>query len=216
MAPYDSLTANSTTAEIAAAYREFTGSSGGNTTANQDAARTFLASRGIADLEIEKAYNLFELENFKAETDAQLKADEEAFAKSRAEIEAMTLQEQEMIRQQTADYEAAQDRIRAESDAQAQAVALEQAMLQKQLADIQGQQAAEAAKAKANMESMQRTSAEKQAAFKKAGRSAGARPLLGAATPDSMGQGGQSLGSNSSLSGQSGSLGAQQTLGVGA
>lgn len=145
-----------------------------------------------------------------------LRADEEAFNKSRAEIEALTRQEQETIRQQTADYEASQERIRAESAAQAQQQAMEQAIIQKQLADIQAQQASAAEKFKADRDEMQRESAQKQAAARKAGRSSGARPLLGAATPDSMGQGGQSLGGTASLSGESGSLGAQQTLGVGA
>lgn len=157
-----------------------------------------------------------ELEVFQAETAALLRADEEAFARSRAEIEALTQQEQDLIRQQTTEYEAAQERLRAEAEAQAQAQALEQAMIQRQLADIRAQQAEQAAKFKAEMEGMQRDSAQKRAASRKAGRSAGARPLLGAATPDSMGQGGQSLGSDASLSGQAGSLGAQQTLGVGA
>jgi hypothetical protein len=157
-----------------------------------------------------------ELDEFNAQTEAMLRADEEAFARSRAEIEALTRQEEEVIRRQTAEYQVAQERLQAEAQAQAQQQAMEQAIIQKQLADIQAQQAAEAAKFKDNMEGMQRTSAQKMAASRKAGRSAGARPLLGAATPDSMGQGGQSLGSAASLSGQSGSLGAQQTLGVGA
>jgi len=163
--------------------------------------------------QINAAYSK-ELEDFKAQTAAQLKADEEAFAKARAEIEAMSLQEQDLIKQQTADYQAAQDKVRAESEAQAQAAALEQAKIQKQIADIKGQQEAEASKAKSTMEGMQRESAEKMAAAKKAGRTAGARPLLGAATPTSIGQKPQSLGGEASLGGQSASLGANQTLGA--
>jgi membrane protein involved in colicin uptake len=244
MALFESLTASSSPEEIARAYAEFTAGAGGDTKENQDAARTFLESRGIAAPTIEQAYSAYtgptseqiantpgmgaqgigvtgavipsEAELFQAQTDAMLRADEEAFARSRAEIEALTRQEQETIRQQTAEYQAAQERLQAEAQAQAQQQAMEQAIIQKQLADIQAQQAAEAAKFKEGMEGMQRTSAQKQAASRKAGRSAGARPLLGAATPDSMGQGGQSLGSDTSLSGQAGSLGAQQTLGVGA
>lgn len=177
-----------------------------------------------------------ELEGFKAQTAAQIKADQakfdqeqaelnqmlaqslkadsDAFAKARAEIEAMAAQEQESIRQQTADYQAAQDRIRAETQAQAQAAALEQAKIQKQIADVNAQREQEAAKAKSTMEGMQRESAEKVAASKKAGRTAGARPLLGAATPAPMGERSQSLGNEASLGVQGGTLGANQTLGV--
>ena len=174
-----------------------------------DQAAALAPSFGLTPDRVSKALSVTDL-------DAQLIADEEAFNRTRAEIEAMTRQEENLIRQQTSEFQAAQDRIRAESAAQAQTVALEQAMIQRQIAEIRAQQAAEAAKFKENMEGMQRDSAQKQAAAKKAGRSTGARPLLGSATPDSMGQGGQSLGSNASLSGQAGSLGAQQTLGVGA
>jgi membrane protein involved in colicin uptake len=171
---------------------------------------------GAQGLEVTGAVIPTEAELFQAQTDAMLRADEEAFNRSRAEIEALTRQEEETIRQQTVDYEAAQENLRAEAAAQAQAAALQQAMIQKQLMEIQAQQAEAAAKFQAERDGMQRESAQKEAAAKKAGRSAGARPLLGAATPDTMGQGGQSLGSNASLSGQEGTLGAQQTLGVGA
>lgn len=167
------------------------------------------------EVDLFKAQTAAELEAFNRETAALLRADEEAFARSRAEIEALTRAEEEEIKRQAAEYESAQERMRAEAAAQAQATALQQAVLQRQLAEIQAQKEAEAAKFKADREGMQRDSAQKQAAARKAGRSAGARPLLGAATPDSMGQGGQSLGSDASLSGQAGSLGAQQTLGVG-
>lgn len=155
-----------------------------------------------------------ELEDFKAQTAAQLKADEEAFAKARAEIEAMSKQEQDAINQQISDYQAAQDKLRADTEAQAQAAALEQAKLQKQIADIKAQQESEAAKAKSNIEGIQRDSAEKIAASKKAGRSSGARPLLGGATSSTIGQRSQSLGSGSSLGGDGATLGANQTLGV--
>ncbi len=56
---YQSLTAQSTPADIAAAYSQFTSGAGGDTTANQNAARTFLESRGIAAPVIEQAYNQF-------------------------------------------------------------------------------------------------------------------------------------------------------------
>lgn len=59
MALYESLNAQSTPAEIAAAYSQFVGGAGGNTTANQGVARSFLESRGIAAPTIETAYNQF-------------------------------------------------------------------------------------------------------------------------------------------------------------
>ena len=211
MALYESLTASSSASEIARAYDEFAAGAGGDTKENQETAINFLRSRGISDETMSMSYELY---RFQAETDAMLKADEEAFARSRAEIEALTRQEEETIRQQTAEYEAAQERIRAESAAQAQAMALEQAILQRQLAEIQAQQAAAAEKFKAERDEMQRTSAAKQAASRKAGRSAGARPLLGGATPDAIGQKAQMLGGEASLSGQAGTLGAEQTLGA--
>ena len=55
---YSGLTAASTPQQIAEAYDQFISASGGNTTANQDAARTFLESRGIVAPTIEQAYNL--------------------------------------------------------------------------------------------------------------------------------------------------------------
>jgi len=59
MALYESLTAQSTPDQIAAAYQEFTGMSGGDTTANQDAARSYLTNLGIAAPTIEQSYNQF-------------------------------------------------------------------------------------------------------------------------------------------------------------
>lgn len=56
---YQSLSATSTPAEIAAAYSQFVGGAGGDTTANQDVARSFLESRGISAPTIETAYNQF-------------------------------------------------------------------------------------------------------------------------------------------------------------
>lgn len=211
MALYESLTASSSASDIAKAYAEFIGGAGGDIKENQDTAKAFLENRGISEEKIGLSYELYK---FQAETDAMLRADEEAFAKARAEIENLTQQEQDTIKKQTADYQAAQDRIRAQAEAEAQAAALEQAKIQKEIADIKAQQEAEAAKAKAEMEGMQRTSAAKLAASKKAGRSAGARPLLGGATPEAIGQKAQMLGGEASLSGQSSTLGAEQTLGA--
>lgn len=211
MALYESLTASSSASEISNAYAEFAAGAGGDTKENQDTAINFLRSRGVSEEKIGLSYELY---RFQAETDAMLKADEEAFAKARAEIENLTQQEQNTIKKQTADYQAAQDRIRAQAEAEAQAAALEQARIQKEIADIKAQQEAEAAKVKAEMEGMKRTSAAKLAASKKAGRSAGARPLLGGATPETIGQKAQMLGGEASLSGQVGTLGAEQTLGA--
>lgn len=154
------------------------------------------------------------IEQLEAEYAKRLKADEEAFAKTKAEIEAMMEQEKALISEQASAYAAAQEQIMQESQAMAQAMALEQAKIQKEIADIKAEQEAAAAKNKADIESMQRTSAQKEAASKKAGRSAGARPLLGAATPESIGQKAQMLGGEPSLSGQAGTLGAAQTLGA--
>lgn len=144
----------------------------------------------------------------------QNKADEEAFAKARADIEAMAAQEQAVIRQQADEYQAAQQRIYDETQAQAQAAALEQAKMQKQIEEIKAQQAADAAKNKADIEGIQRTSAQKLAASRKAGRTAGGRPLLSGVANASMGQPTQKLGGEGSLAGDVASLGATQTLGV--
>jgi hypothetical protein len=56
---YSSLTASSTPQQIAEAYAQFVGGAGGDTKANQDAAREFLESRGIAAPTIGQAYNEF-------------------------------------------------------------------------------------------------------------------------------------------------------------
>lgn len=53
---YEGLTASSTPAQIAAAYAQFTSGAGGDTAANQNAARTFLESRGITAPTIDQAY----------------------------------------------------------------------------------------------------------------------------------------------------------------
>jgi hypothetical protein len=53
---YEGITAASTPDEIARAYYKFTGEAGGDTTANQDTARTFLESLGIATPTITEAY----------------------------------------------------------------------------------------------------------------------------------------------------------------
>jgi lysophospholipase L1-like esterase len=59
MALFESLNAKSSPQEIAAAYSQFTAGAGGDTTANQDIARSFLESRGIGAPVIEQSYNQF-------------------------------------------------------------------------------------------------------------------------------------------------------------
>jgi hypothetical protein len=56
---YQGLSATSTPAQIAAAYSQFTSGSGGDTTANQDIARSYLTNLGISAPTIEQAYNQF-------------------------------------------------------------------------------------------------------------------------------------------------------------
>lgn len=56
---YQSLTAQSTPDQIAQAYSQFVGGAGGDTTANQDAARSYLTNLGIAAPTIEQSYNQF-------------------------------------------------------------------------------------------------------------------------------------------------------------
>jgi hypothetical protein len=56
---YQNLSATSTPAQIAAAYSQFVGGAGGDTTANQDAARSYLTNLGVASPVIEQAYNQF-------------------------------------------------------------------------------------------------------------------------------------------------------------
>lgn len=59
MALYESLNAQSTPAEIAAAYSQFVGGAGGDTAANQAQAVNFLTGLGITAPTIETAYNQF-------------------------------------------------------------------------------------------------------------------------------------------------------------
>lgn len=59
MALYESLTANSTPEQIAAAYAEFAGGAGGDTAVNQGAAVDYLQSLGIAAPVIDQAYGLY-------------------------------------------------------------------------------------------------------------------------------------------------------------
>lgn len=56
MALYESLNAQSTPEQIAAAYNEFAGGAGGDTTANKEAAASYLTNLGISAPTIESAY----------------------------------------------------------------------------------------------------------------------------------------------------------------
>jgi hypothetical protein len=56
---YQSLSATSTPAQIAAAYSQAISGSGGDTAANQDIARSYLTNLGISAPTIEQSYNQF-------------------------------------------------------------------------------------------------------------------------------------------------------------
>jgi len=59
MALYESLTAQSTPEQIAAAYKEFTGTTGGDTKAAQEAATNYLTNLGISTPTISSAYQSY-------------------------------------------------------------------------------------------------------------------------------------------------------------
>lgn len=59
MALYESLTAQSTPEQIAAAYKEFTGTTGGDTKAAQEAATNYLTNLGISTPTIASAYQSY-------------------------------------------------------------------------------------------------------------------------------------------------------------
>lgn len=59
MALYESLTANSTPDQIAAAYKEYTGMVGGDTQAAQEAAVNYLGNLGISTPTIQSAYQSY-------------------------------------------------------------------------------------------------------------------------------------------------------------
>jgi hypothetical protein len=56
---YESLTASSTPAQIAAAYKDYAAASGGDTQANQERAVDFLSKLGVSAPTIESAYNTY-------------------------------------------------------------------------------------------------------------------------------------------------------------
>ena len=59
MALYESLTSQSTPEEIAAAYKEFAGTAGGDTQKTQEAAVNYLTNLGISAPTIESAYGSY-------------------------------------------------------------------------------------------------------------------------------------------------------------
>ena len=59
MALYESLTSESTPEQIAAAYKEFTGTTGGDTKAAQEAATNYLTNLGISTPTIQSAYQSY-------------------------------------------------------------------------------------------------------------------------------------------------------------
>lgn len=147
-----------------------------------------------------------------AQNQARIDADNQAFAQAQAEIAAQVRAEQDRLAQQRAAYEqqiAAQQEAAAAAQREAEAA---QAAIAAQIAETQRLSAEMAQRAKDEMDAMQRTSAAKIAASRKAGRTAADRSLLsgygvGTSTPSVLGVQG-SMGGG-------GSLGATGTLGVG-
>lgn len=147
-----------------------------------------------------------------AQNQARIDADNAAFAKAQAEIAAQVAAEQQLIAQQRADYEAAIAAQQAAAAAAQREAEAAQAAIAAQIAETQRLSAEMAQRAKDEMDAMQRTSAAKIAASRKAGRTASDRSLLsgygvGTSTPSVLGVQG-SMGGG-------GSLGATGTLGVG-
>jgi hypothetical protein len=147
-----------------------------------------------------------------AQAQAAIYRDNQTFAQAQAEIAAQIAAEQARMAQQRADYEsqiAAQQQAAAAAEAQARA---EQERIAAQIAETNRIAAEMARRNKEEMEAMQRTSAAKIAAGRKAGRTAADRSLLSGfgATPDMPSM----LGVQGSMGGGS-SLGASGTLGVG-
>jgi len=147
-----------------------------------------------------------------AQAQAAIYNDNQTFSRAQSEIAAQVAAEQERMAQQRADYEAqiaAQQQAAAAAEAQARA---EQERIAAQIAETNRIAAEMAQRNKDEMEGMQRTSAAKIAAGRKAGRTAADRSLLSGfgATPGMP----SVLGVQGSMGG-GGSLGASGTLGVG-
>ena len=147
-----------------------------------------------------------------AQAQAAIDRDNQTFAEAQSEIAAQVAAEQERMAQQRMAYEsqiAAQQQAAAAAQREAEA---QQAEIARQIAETNRIAAEMAQRNKDEMETMQRTSAAKIAAGRKAGRTAADRSLLSGygATPDMPSM----LGVQGSMGG-GGSLGASGTLGVG-
>ncbi len=96
-----------------------------------------------------------------AQLDAQAKADSDAFAKAQGEIGAMVAAEQQRMAAAAAEYAQQQAAAQAAAAQAAREAEAAQAEIAKQIAETKRLSAEMAAKSKAEMESMQRTSAAK-------------------------------------------------------
>ncbi len=186
---------------------------------------TQMEQSGVSSVEIETflAQEQYKADQFdkqfreeQALADAQAQAaidrDNQTFADAQAEIAAQIAAEQARMAQQRAEYEsqiAAQQAAAAAAQREAEA---QQAAIAEQIAETNRLAAEMARRNQEEMETMQRTSAAKIAAGRKAGRTAADRSLLSGfgATPDMPSM----LGVQGSMGGGS-SLGASGTLGVG-
>jgi flagellar biosynthesis GTPase FlhF len=165
--------------------------------------------KAIAEQERIKFEN--EQKTYAAQADAQRLADQAAFTKAQAEIEAIAKQERDVITRQAAEYDAQQKRLQEEAAAEAIRLKAEQAALEQQRIDAEQQAALVKEKARTELEGVQRESAERESGRKRAARSATARPLLMGASPTGSTS---ELGARGTM-GTSGTLGSTQTLGVG-
>lgn len=133
------------------------------------------------------------------------------FASAQSELDALMAQETAEIRRQQAEFESAQQQLAAQAAEQAAAARAEQERLAAEAAAYQKQAEEKAAQLKAESETFQRTTAERDVARKRAGRSTIARPLLSGAA---VGATAPTLGVGGGMS-STGSLGTTGTLGVG-
>lgn len=168
-----------------------------------------MRAAGIADTEINDYLNTAAIQIAQGQVDTA-NANKQ-FASAQAELDAMMQQETAAIRKQQAEFEAAQQRIAEQAAEQAAAARAEQERLAAEAAAYQKQAEEKAAQLKTESETFQRTTAERDIARKRAGRSAVARPLLAGAA---IGASAPTLGVGGGMS-STGSLGTTGTLGVG-
>jgi hypothetical protein len=149
----------------------------------------------------------------RSQLDIRAKADADAFAKAQADISFQLAAEQQRMAETAAQYAQQQAAIQAAAAQATREAEIAQAEIAKQIAETQRLSVEMAAKSKADMEGMQRTSAAKIAGSRKAGRSAGDRSLLSAYSPTEGGP--PTLGTAGGLGGPGSGLAVSQTLGVG-